>query len=65
VSIADDPFATPEATARIVGLFRNCRFEERRIDPRSAGLPRVGHFGFFRSRMRETLWPVVGDFLAR
>ena len=65
VSIADDPFATPEATARIAGLFRHCRFEERRIDPRSAGLPRVGHFGFFRSRMRESLWPVVGDFLAR
>jgi len=65
VSLADDPFATREATARMAGLFRNCRFEERRIDPRSSGMPRVGHFGFFRSRMRETLWPVVGDFLVR
>jgi predicted alpha/beta hydrolase len=64
VSLADDPFATREATARIAGLFRNCRIEERRIDPRAAGLPRVGHFGFFRARMREALWPVVGDFLA-
>lgn len=63
VSLADDPFATREATARIAGLFRHCAIRERRIDPRAAGLPRVGHFGFFRARMRDTLWPVVGDFL--
>jgi len=63
VSVSDDPFATGEATARIVALFRNCRFDERCLDPATLGLPKVGHFGFFRSRMRETLWPVVGDFL--
>lgn len=63
VSLADDPFATREATARIAALFRNCRVEERRVDPRAAALPRVGHFGFFRSRMRDSLWPIVGDFL--
>jgi len=65
VSLADDPFATRAASARMAALFRRCRIREKRIDPRSAGLPRVGHFGFFRSRMRETLWPVVGDFLAQ
>ncbi len=64
VSLADDPFATEEATARIVGLFRNCRFDRCRVDPATIGVPKVGHFGFFRSRMRETLWPLVGDFLA-
>lgn len=64
VSLADDPFATREATARMAALFRHCRIQERRIDPRASGLPPVGHFGFFRSRMRESLWPVVGDFLA-
>lgn len=64
VSLVDDPFATPQATARIAALFRNCSIRERRVDPRAEGLPPVGHFGFFRSRMRETLWPVVGDFLA-
>ncbi|MEO8486598.1 MAG: alpha/beta fold hydrolase [Betaproteobacteria bacterium] len=64
VSLADDPFATREATARIASLFRNCAIRERRIDPRGLGLPRVGHFGFFSSRMRDTLWPIVGDFLA-
>lgn len=64
VSVADDPFATREATARIAGLFRHCRLDERVVDPAALGLPRVGHFGFFRSRMRDALWPIVGDFLA-
>lgn len=64
VSIADDPFATAQATARIGALFRHCRLDERRVDPAALGLPRVGHFGFFRSRMRDALWPLVGDFLA-
>ena len=64
VSVADDPFATAEATARMAALFRHCRIDERRVDPRGLDLPAVGHFGFFRSRMREALWPIVGDFLA-
>ena len=64
VSVADDPFATAEATARMAALFRHCRIDERLVDPGSLGLPPVGHFGFFRSRMREVLWPLVGDFLA-
>lgn len=64
VSVADDPFATADATARMAALFRHCRIDERYVDPRGLGLPAVGHFGFFRSRMREALWPIVGDFLA-
>jgi predicted alpha/beta hydrolase len=64
VSLADDPFATRAATKRIASLFRHCAIREQRIDPRAVGLPRIGHFGFFRSRGREALWPVVGDFLA-
>lgn len=64
VSVADDPFATAEATARMAALFRHCRIDERHVDPRGLGLPAVGHFGFFRSRMRDALWPIVGDFLA-
>jgi predicted alpha/beta hydrolase len=59
ISLADDPFATREATARIAGLFRHCTISERRIDPRAAGLPRIGHFGFFRPQFESTLWPLV------
>jgi len=63
VTVSDDPFATPAATARLRDLFSGCRFEELRIDVRSTLLRKIGHFGYFRSRAREELWPVVTDWL--
>jgi predicted alpha/beta hydrolase len=63
ITLSDDPFATPTATARLRGLFSGCRFDERRIDPRRIGLRKVGHFGFFRTAARDALWPIVFDWL--
>jgi predicted alpha/beta hydrolase len=36
----------------------------RRIAPQELGAGPIGHFGFFRRRHAEALWPVVGDWLA-
>lgn len=63
ITLTDDPFATPSATARMRELFSGCRFDERQIDPRSVGLRKIGHFGFFRSAARGTLWPTAVDWL--
>ena len=63
ITFSDDPFATPAGTARLRALFSGCRFDERRIDVRSTGLRKIGHFGFFRTAARATLWPVVFDWL--
>ncbi len=59
VHFTDDPFATSAATDRMLGLYPNCQIQRMLIGPAETnGLP-VGHFGFFRSRFRETLWPPV------
>jgi predicted alpha/beta hydrolase len=63
VTLADDPFTTPLGTARLLALFSGCRFQQCRIDPSKLGLPKIGHFGFFRSFSGEMLWPTVGDWL--
>lgn len=63
ITLSDDPFATPAGAARLRALYSGCRFDERRIDSRSTGLRKIGHFGFFRSAARESLWPVVIDWL--
>jgi predicted alpha/beta hydrolase len=63
LTFSDDPFATPKATARLRGLFTGCTFEERRIDTRSLGLGKVGHFGFFRTAARHALWPIAIEWL--
>jgi predicted alpha/beta hydrolase len=52
----DDRFATKAATERIIGLFSNCPIESTEVCPADIGVERIGHFGFFRSRMHATLW---------
>lgn len=65
LSVTDDPFATAAATRRLCDLFQGVTFERQRWKPADLGLSKVGHFGFFRSRSRLTLWPQVADWLAR
>jgi predicted alpha/beta hydrolase len=55
----DDPFATREATNRVLGLYANVPAAELTIGPGDVGGQKIGHFGFFRSRFRSTLWPEV------
>jgi predicted alpha/beta hydrolase len=55
----DDPFATSAATERILGLYKNASAEQMSLRPSDWGGGRIGHFGFFRSRFRSTLWPMV------
>jgi predicted alpha/beta hydrolase len=59
IRFSDDPFATMEATQRILDLFSNCPATNVELGPESTNLQHIGHFGFFRRRFRETLWPVV------
>jgi predicted alpha/beta hydrolase len=61
----DDPFATEAATERVLGLYSGCRAEQRLITRADVGGQKIGHFGFFRSRFRETLWPEVLHWLQK
>lgn len=56
VADARDPFATLSATRRLLDYFHQCRREFTQIYPRREGLPKLGHFGFFHDRFRESLW---------
>jgi predicted alpha/beta hydrolase len=57
VAAADDPFATPRATARTLSYLPRARVEQRVIDPAAAGTGPIGHLGLFHDRFRDTLWP--------
>jgi predicted alpha/beta hydrolase len=59
----DDVFATEAATVRILGLYQNCPATQMVLGPSDAGGQKIGHFGFFRSRFRDTLWPRVLEWL--
>jgi len=60
---SDDAFATEAATDRILGLYQNCPATQMVFGPSDAGGQKIGHFGFFRSRFRDTLWPRVLEWL--
>jgi len=63
IRFSDDPFATESATLRILSLYKNCPATQMVLGPADAGGQKIGHFGFFRSRFRDTLWPRVLEWL--
>ena len=55
----DDPFATAEATQRIVNLYANASVRHMVLTKNDGDKQKIGHFGFFSTRFRESLWPRV------
>jgi predicted alpha/beta hydrolase len=55
-SSTDDAFATEPAVARLSALMRGTTPEFRRVAPHTVGAAAIGHFGFFRTEFRNTLW---------
>jgi predicted alpha/beta hydrolase len=56
IADATDPFATPTATARLLSYFEQSNREFVQIHRRKSRLPKLGHFGFFHDRFKDTLW---------
>ena len=63
IGVTDDPWATEEMIDLLVSGFTNAWIERRHIDPRLIGVEKIGHFGFFRPEMRDTLWRDSADWL--
>jgi len=59
IRFSDDPFATKEATERILGLYKNVTATRLVLATTDGDGRPIGHFGFFSSRFRDTLWPLV------
>ncbi len=60
---ADDPFATEAATTRILDLYKNSTARQVLLSTNDAGGQKIGHFGFFRTRFRDQLWPHAVEWL--
>ncbi|HVR43621.1 MAG TPA: alpha/beta fold hydrolase [Thermoanaerobaculia bacterium] len=63
-SFTDDAYAPPAAVDALLAGFLSAPIEHRRVDPSAAGLPRVGHLGFFRESSRESLWRATIEWMA-
>jgi predicted alpha/beta hydrolase len=64
VSFTDDEFMSARNTESLHGFYAGAPRTMARIAPADLGVPRIGHFGFFRPQFQSTLWPRVHGFLA-
>lgn len=65
IGFTDDPWATPAQVDAIFDPLTAARVERRTYTPQQGGVPAIGHAGFFRRGLRDTLWPEVRDWLLR
>ena len=59
----DDPWANPAAVGLLLAPLVNAAIDRQQIKAADAGVPAIGHMGFFRKRSAATLWPRAGDWL--
>jgi predicted alpha/beta hydrolase len=63
IGIADDPWATPPAIARLLQGYSGTKPEHLTLKPSSIGASKIGHFGYFRQDARKA-WQDAADWLA-
>jgi predicted alpha/beta hydrolase len=64
IGLADDKWAPPIAVAGLLAGYSGTDAQHVTIRPREVGAEKIGHFGFFRSEHRDTLWRQAADWLA-
>lgn len=62
-SFTDDDMAPRHAVEDLLSFYTAAPIEHRHLDPSDLGVERIGHVGFFRPALRETLWTESADWL--
>jgi predicted alpha/beta hydrolase len=58
-SIADDEFAPRKAVEWMLSNYPNAKTKSIHLIPKENGLKKIGHFGIFKKRNAEALWPIL------
>lgn len=58
-SIADDTFAPLEAVEWMTQQYQNATTKSIRLRPEDFQVPHIGHFGVFKVKFRESIWPLL------
>ena len=65
LSFADDELLLDAGSRLLHGAYRRRPVDYRVIEAAHHGLPRIGHFGFFKPQSEAGLWPLVSAWLDR
>ena len=61
--MTDDTWATRPAVELLCAGFTSVKPDIVSITPADTGVSRIGHFGFFKPRHRETLWRDAAEWI--
>lgn len=64
-SFADDGYAPKAAVEHLMNCFSSAVKSGRHIRPAEFGLRSIGHFGFFREKLKPFLWEETAEWLKR
>ena len=62
-SFSDDPYCPPKSAEGLLEEYPRARLTRRHVRPGEAGVNAIGHAGFFRDSLRDTLWKETADWL--
>jgi predicted alpha/beta hydrolase len=57
LSFTDDEMMSARNIESMHSFYTEAPRKMRRLAPTEAGVPRIGHFGFFRKEFKDSLWP--------
>ncbi|WP_299111599.1 alpha/beta hydrolase [uncultured Winogradskyella sp.] len=63
LSFPNDEFASKSSVDWLASQFVTARVDRRHIIPEKLGLPHIGHFGFFRSQFKDSLWQMMHEWI--
>lgn len=63
LSFTKDEYASEVAVDWLAKQFINANIERRHIIPKDIGIANVGHFGFFRSKFKDSLWKMTHNWI--
>lgn len=59
LTFTDDELMSAKNSSDLYRLYPRAKGRHTRIAPKQAGLKRIGHFGFFKEKQEEILWPLM------
>ena len=63
LSFVDDELMSARSIESLHSFYVDAPRQMQRIHPREVGAKRIGHFGFFRKRFADSLWPRATQWL--
>lgn len=63
LTFTDDELLHESGSRLLHGAYRQAAVDYRELGPQDFALSRIGHFGFFKDSMRDSLWPLVTQWL--